>query len=170
VRIEVENALIALDKPAVPTLIEACHDSNPHVRLLAAYVLGCLNEHSAVPALMRIVLGDPYAPARLAAVEALGRLGAQEALGVVKGATEDKSPYVRNAAEWALPRVMNGEGAGDALRQLAMSTFDKSKIATAVVGVPAPDFALTDDAGETVRMTDFQGKKQVVIVFMLADW
>lgn len=170
VRIEVENALIALGKPVVPTLIEACRDSNQHARLLAAYVLGCLGDPSAIPALMRIVENDSYAPARLAAVEALGRLGAKEALGVVRAETKDKSSYVRNAAEWALPRVQKGEGVGDALRKLAMSTFDQSKIATAVVGKPVPDFALTDDSGETVRLSDFRGKKDVVIVFLLADW
>lgn len=170
VRIEVENALIALGEPAVPTLIEACGDSNQHVRLLAAYVLGCLNDRSAVPALMRIVEGDTYAPARLAAVEALGRLGAKEALSAIQAATKDPSSHVRDAAKWALPRVQKGEGVGNALRELAMSTFDKSKVAAAAVGKPAPDFALTDDAGETVRLSDFQGKKHLVIVFLLADW
>ena len=170
VRIEVENALIALGKPAVPTLIEACRDSNQHVRLLAAYVLGCLNDRSAVPALMRIVESDTYAPARLAAVEALGRLGAKEALSSVQAAIEDKSSYVRDAAEWALPRVQKGKGVGDVLRELAMSTFDQSKISAAVVGKPAPDFALTDDTGETVLLSNFRGKKHVVIVFLLADW
>jgi len=170
VRIEVENALIALGKPAVPTLIEACSDSNQHVRLLAAYVLGCLNDRTAVPALMGIVENDEYAPARLAAVEALGRLGAREAVKVVQAATKDQSNYVRNAAKWALPRVQEGKGVGNALRELAISTFDKSKIATAVVGNPAPDFALMDDTGKTVRLSDFRGKKHVVIVFLLADW
>lgn len=170
VRIEVEHELIALGPPAVPKLIEACSDSNQHVRLLAAYVLGCLNDGSAIPALMRIVSSDSYAPARLAAVEALGRLGAKEALSVVQAATEDKSSYVRNAAAWALPRVMKGEGVGDALQKIAKSNFDKSQIATAVVGKAAPDFSLMADTGETVRLSDFRGKKPVVLVFMLADW
>jgi HEAT repeat protein len=170
VRIEVEHELIALGPPAAPKLIEACVDSNQHVRLLAAYVLGCLNDGSAIPALMRIVSSDSYAPARLAAVEALGRLGAKESLSLVQAATEDKSSYVRNAAKWALPRVMKGEEVGDALQKLAKSNFDKSQIATAVVGKAAPDFSLIADSGETVRLSDFRGKKQVILVFMLADW
>lgn len=170
VRIEVEHELIALGKSAVPKLIETCRDSNQHVRLLAAYVLGCLNDRSAIPALMQIVSSDSYAPARLAAVEALGRLGAKEALSLVQAATEDKSSYVRNAAAWALPRVMKGEEVGDALQKIAKSNFDKSQIATAVVGKAAPDFSLMADTGETVRLSDFRGKKPVVLVFMLADW
>lgn len=170
VRIEVENGLIALGKPAVPALIEACDDSNRHVRLLAAYVLGFLNDKTAAKALMQVVFRDPYAPARLMAVEGLGRLGAQEALSIVKAATEDRSPHVREAAQWAFPRVEKGEGVGDALWQIAISTFDKNQIATAVVGKPGPEFALTDDSGETVRLSDFRQKKNIVIVFLLADW
>ncbi len=169
-RIEVENDLIALGESAVPTLIDACSDPNKHVRLLASYVLGCLNNRSAIPALMQMVKDDKYAAARLMAVEALGRLGAKEALEIVQAATEDSSPNVRSAAKWALPRVQKGEGVGDVLRKSSVSTFDRSKIATAVVGKPAPDFSLTDDAGETVRLSEFQGKKHVAIIFMLADW
>lgn len=169
-RIEVENDLIALGKLTVPTLIDACSDPNKHVRLLAAYVLGCLNDRSAIPALMQMVKGDKYAAARLMAVEALGRLGAKEALEVVKTATEDSSSYVSDAAIWALQRLQKDGGVGEALRELSLSTFDRSKIATAVVGKPAPDFSLIDDAGMTVRLSDFQGKKHVAIIFLLADW
>jgi hypothetical protein len=170
VRIEVENGLIALGKPAIPTLIEACHDSNAHVRLLAAYVLGCLNDPKATSALMRIVFSDPYAPARLMAVEALGRLGATAALPIVEGAMADKSPHVRNAAVWALPRVKNGESVGNSLREIVVSTFDSGKVASAIVGKPAPDFALMDDSGDMVRLSDFRSKKNVVIISLLADW
>ena len=170
VRIEVENSLIAMGKAAVPTLVEACQDRNKHVRTLAAYALGCLNDRSAIPALMKILKNDDYTPARLMAVEALGRLGAKDALSMVQAAVAEEDPHVRTAARWALPRVTEGKGVGDALRELVVSNFDKSKIATAVVGKPAPDFALTDDSGKIVQLADFRGKKNVAIVFLLADW
>ncbi len=170
VRIEVENELIALGDSAVTTLIEACQDTNQHVRLLAAYVLGTLNHRSAAPALLKIAESDSYAPARLMAIEALGRLGISEALDIVKAATEDNNGYIRAASKWVLPRVEKGEGVGNSLRHIAMSTYDKSKVASAVVGKPAPDFALPDDKGETVKLSDFRGKKNVVMIFLLADW
>ena len=170
VRIEVENELIALGDSAVETLIKACQDPNQHVRLLAAYVLGVLNHRPAAPALLRIAESDSYTPARLMAIEALGRLGASVGLSVVQAATQDNNGFIRDAAEWALPRVANEESVGNALRDLALSTYDKSKIASAVVGKSAPDFALTDDAGETVRLSDFRGKKSVIMIFLLADW
>ena len=33
------------------------------------------------------------------------------------------------------------------------------------VGDPAPDFALTDTDGQTVRLSDFRGRKNVVLAF-----
>lgn len=33
------------------------------------------------------------------------------------------------------------------------------------VGDPAPDFALTDTEGQTVKLSDFRGKKNVVLAF-----
>lgn len=33
------------------------------------------------------------------------------------------------------------------------------------VGDPAPDFELTDTEGQTVRLSDFRGKKNVVLAF-----
>ena len=32
-------------------------------------------------------------------------------------------------------------------------------------GAMAPDFELTDTAGQTVRLSDYRGKKHVVLVF-----
>ena len=41
---------------------------------------------------------------------------------------------------------------------------------TLVVGQPAPDFALPDAAGQTVRLSDFRGQKPVVLVFYRGYW
>lgn len=38
-------------------------------------------------------------------------------------------------------------------------------MATKLNGKNAPDFALTDINGETVRLSDYQGNKNVVLVF-----
>jgi peroxiredoxin Q/BCP len=37
------------------------------------------------------------------------------------------------------------------------------------VGTPAPDFSLPDDEGRTVRLRDFQGKNNVVLVWYPSD-
>ncbi len=35
------------------------------------------------------------------------------------------------------------------------------------VGEPAPDFVLTDTAGKEVKLSDFKGKKNVVLAFYI---
>lgn len=169
-RLRVERELIALGPAALPALVDACSDVNRHVRLLAAYVLGYLNDATAVAPLIRVAGEDDYAAARLMAVEALGRLGAREAEQVVRDATEDTNRYIREAAAWALPRVASGEGVGDTLRNLALDTWEDLPMAAAKVGEPAPDFSLEDADGRVVRLSDYRGHKNVVIISLLADW
>ena len=38
------------------------------------------------------------------------------------------------------------------------------------VGQPAPDFALKDQNQQEVKLSDFKGKKNVVLVFYPLDW
>ena len=38
------------------------------------------------------------------------------------------------------------------------------------VGQPAPDFVLKDQTQQEVKLSDFQGKKNVVLVFYPLDW
>lgn len=38
------------------------------------------------------------------------------------------------------------------------------------VGAPAPDFSLKDQSQKDVKLSDFQGKKNVVLVFYPLDW
>lgn len=38
-------------------------------------------------------------------------------------------------------------------------------MARVAVHTPAPDFALEDFRGQTVRLSDYRGKKHVVLVF-----
>ncbi len=33
------------------------------------------------------------------------------------------------------------------------------------VGTPAPDFSLQSHTGETIRLQDYRGRKQIVLVF-----
>ncbi len=35
------------------------------------------------------------------------------------------------------------------------------------VGDPAPDFVLPDQSGQTIRLSDFRGKKTVVLAFYI---
>jgi len=38
------------------------------------------------------------------------------------------------------------------------------------VGQPAPDFALKSHTGQTIRLSDFRGKRNVVLAFFPLAW
>ena len=70
----------------------------------------------------------------------------------------------------AAPPPGNTAGAGPSNSPGASRPADASQPPAAPVthlkvGDPAPDFALTDTEGQTVRLSDFRGKKNVVLAF-----
>jgi len=50
---------------------------------------------------------------------------------------------------------------------LALGWLTKSQAATLKVGDKAPDFALPDQNGATVKLSRFRGKKSVVLAFYI---
>ena len=50
---------------------------------------------------------------------------------------------------------------------LALGWLAKSQAATLEVGDKAPDFALPDQDGATVKLSGFRGKKSVVLAFYI---
>jgi peroxiredoxin len=38
------------------------------------------------------------------------------------------------------------------------------------IGQPAPDFALPDQEGKTVQLSDYKGKRHVLLIFVRGDW
>lgn len=169
VRVQTEFELVALDKDALPILIEATQDENRHVRALAAYVLGVLGDERSPPALTRLLQEDKDVTVRIYASDALGRLADKSALPVVQQATQDGNSFLKFSAQVATRRVQEGKGA-NGLREQFVRLYDKNQIASAAVGKSAPDFALTTDGTDTVRLSDFRGKKNVILIFQLADW
>ncbi len=47
--------------------------------------------------------------------------------------------------------------------------WDAKTMNSATLGKPAPDFTLTAATGETVGLSDFRGKKAVVLIFIYGD-
>jgi len=45
--------------------------------------------------------------------------------------------------------------------------YPLTAMATLKVGERAPDFALPDQTGQTVRLSDFRGKRSVVLAFYI---
>jgi len=92
-------------RPFVEKLRAALHHSEPQTRVRAAWILGERKEDSSVPDLMAVVIEADDAFVAEAAVEALGKIGAPEAVGVLKQAQEQGTVRVRWAAHRALDRI-----------------------------------------------------------------
>lgn len=92
-----------------------------------------------------------YTPTALVAALALGGWACQSA---------PRPDAARQNAAPANAAAENGNVASAAAPQQPAAPVTHLK-----AGDPAPDFALTDTEGQTVRLSDFRGKKNVVLAF-----
>ena len=95
------QALIIMGPPARDRLIFILGEGHVHRRQDAAFVLGEMRDPEAVPALI-LAMHNPDALLRKISVEALGKIGGQDAVDVLKAACEDHDPHVARAAGKAL--------------------------------------------------------------------
>jgi hypothetical protein len=167
------EALVALTKTgpaAVPVLVEALQSSSPSVREMAAQVLAVLAEPKAQPALER-ALTDPDSRVRIYAVKALSLSGRLVRLPEaqrqkLKKLTPPGAWMMRDYIEVALRR--DDKPNPGAIRK-ALRDFDLATMDTARLGRMAPDFALPDELGKTRRLSQFRGKKMVILEFHSGD-
>jgi HEAT repeat protein len=164
-------ALVELAKqgPAVvPVLTESLKKGSPWVREFAAQALVLFAEPGLRPALEQ-ALDDPKSGVRIYAIQALSMLGRLEAterhLCMLKS---DPSRWgVRPMMAAALARQDRPDPAE--LRK-ALAGYDLRGMDSARLGETAPDFTLLDFTGKEHRLSQFRGKKTVVLRFILFDF
>ncbi len=157
--------LVAMGDDAVPGLIEGCDHSSFQVRALCARVLGFLKAGDAIPKLIEL-LDDKRPQVALLAADALGQIrdpAGLEALRTARGrlTNGDVLLHVNKALERKVPLE-------DDVRQQILK-IDPDSIDSAKLGRPAPDFTLQDATGKAWTLSDFRGKKSVVLVFIYGD-
>lgn len=122
------------------TLMAALESPVGRVAILAADALGSLRAKIAVTALSRLAGTHADRGVRLAAVEALGRIGDASSIGAVIAALDDETGYVRGAAAAAL--AVRGEPGAIAplCRRLAVERYAdvRAAIVNALCAVPQP--------------------------------
>jgi len=132
--------------------------------------LGILRATNAVPALEKVLRENTGSVVRSQATIALGQIGLRDSLAAVQATQrEDKSKDVQHQAELAAYAIEHGQTATPELAQ-AYAALDESKFGRVQVGQPASDFQLTDTEGKVWRLSDFRGKKPVVLIWVFADW
>ncbi|MBC8481434.1 MAG: redoxin domain-containing protein [Planctomycetes bacterium] len=170
VRLLAVRDLVRLGSDASRFLIEALSDDNTHVRQVVAMVLGILRQKNAVPALETSLQKDSDFVVRSQAAIALGQIADKDSLEVLRRIqTEDTSRDVQHQAELAAYAVEHGLGATPELAA-AYRDMDETRFSKARVGQQAIDFELPDTEGKVWRLSDFHGKKPVVLIWIFADW
>jgi len=110
-------------------------------------------------------LDDPRWKVQMEALVQVVRAG-PAAVPVLEAAAKEGSPWsdsTRAFAAKVLPVVRDPAAAK------AVAGYDLTAMDSARVGKPAPDFTLPDAGGETYRLSQFRGKKVVVLTFVVAD-
>jgi HEAT repeat protein len=163
VRVESLVRLIKAGPPAIPVLVDALKNGSRSIREFAAQVLAVAADPSTRPALVR-ALEDPEPVVRIYALKGLSLLGPLDPTEEPyrRILAKDADWYVRHSLAWALER---DDRAAAADTRKALIDYDLARIDSARLDGPAPDFTLTDTSGKTHRLSDFRGKKAVILVF-----
>jgi HEAT repeat protein len=168
VRMEALVGLAKIGPSAVPVLVKGLKDGPPATREFAAQALVLFADAGTRPALEQ-ALADPKPPVRSYAIQALRMLGPlprTERHERIR--TKDPSVFgVRPMMAAALERA--DQPKPGVLRK-ALADYDLRSLDSARVGEIAPDLTLTDRTGKAYRLSQFRGKKAVVLRFVLWDF
>ncbi len=165
-RLEAFRDLVGLGDKAVPVLTDALVKGKPETRIFAAQTLTLLANPMGRPALEK-ALKDSQPAVRLYAIDALSMFGRVEETPLYRQ-LRDKDPNrdVRAHMAFALER---DDKPRPTEIQKALLDYNLKSLNTAQVGKPAPDFTLSDPLGKSYRLSQFRGRKAVVLVFIYGD-
>lgn len=170
VRLLAIRDLARLGRVAVPQLVKGLDDEIPHVRHVAAFVLGLNPVDTSEEALMIALRQDKDPVVRSQAAISLAQLKSHAALPALEElAKSDVSRDVRHQCDLAIYRITQYQGPEVDLAA-AYAGLDESKFEQVRIGDPAPEFELTDTEGKAWRLPDFRGKQDVVLIWIFADW
>jgi hypothetical protein len=166
-RMRVLRELVLRGQDAVGPLLNVLKGGTVHERVLAAQTLGLLAPDVPMEPLLSAAQTDKNTAVRLYAVDALGMRGSAGTavkwdLLLKQARNRDVRKHIGYARERNNVPVASEVTA--ALRDWNPETID-----TAVLGQPAPDFELASVNGEKVRLSDYRGRKAVVLVFVYGD-
>jgi len=167
-RMEALVDLAKIGPPAAPVLVEALKDGRPVTREFAAQALVLFADAKTRPALEQ-ALADPKSGVRLYAIQALS------ILGPLPRTKENERILTGDPAFWGVRPMMaaaleRADRPNQAELRKALADYDLSNMDSAHVGELAPDFTLTDFTGKAYRLSQFRGKKTVVLRFILFDY
>jgi len=165
-RLESFRDMVDLGDKAVPVLTDALAKGKPETRTFAAQALALLANPVAQSALEK-ALKDSHPAVRLYAIDALSMFGQLKESALYRQ-LRDKDPNrdVRSHMAFALER---DDKPRPTEIQKTLLDYNLKSLNTAQVGKPAPDFTLSDPLGKSYRLSQFRGRKAVVLAFIYGD-
>lgn len=164
-RVQTLQGLAQHGADAIPVLLHKLKTGDAPQRVLAAQTLGYLGKEVPPAPLLDAAKNDPDPAVRLYAVDSLGMQGAKNIDWMALLESEFNRDVDKHIG-YAIER--SGEPLDREIIE-RLTSWDSTKIDTAFVGSPAPDFELKLATGETIGLGDFRGKKAVVLVFVYGD-
>ena len=153
--------------PAVPTRsMAALDDLDPRVRSVAAQALGIVGDAKAAGVLDAMLFGDPDGECRVYAAYARSMVGGMVTDAGYRWCLKFDPGCSPSASTCGCALTGGPEPLPESVRR-AYATYDLSRMGSVRVGSPAPDFELPPVAGgPAVRLSDYRGKSDVVLVFI----
>ena len=165
-RMRVLQGLVRHGRASVPLLLETLKTGDVPQKILAAQALGYLGSEVPTEPLVAALKAETDAGVRLYLVDTLGMLGKADAVDWTELLKSEQNRDVRRHVAYVEERKNKSI---DPRVVESLKTWDVSQINSATVGQRAPDFVLQSAQGESVRLSDFRGKKAVVLVFIYGD-
>jgi HEAT repeat protein len=151
VRVEAAVTLRCLDATeASAELIKALGDGSPKVRTAVIEALSDLKIRDAAAELGKIATTDPDSGVRISAIEALGKIGANEVVPTLLGLLDDANAHIRSSAVCALGRLV----ASEQLPRLLQLVSDPSGEVRGSVASVLGQFRANGAVGELERLLD----------------
>lgn len=160
--------LVRLGIEDIGPVVDTLEHDRPAVRQLIAMALGLLRAEAATAPLTHRLQQDPDPVVRAHAAVALGQIGEPNKTIFRLADTADHRD-VRHQCAVAQHRIETNApvepAVADQWAALAPSSFGRVQ-----AGDRAPEIALEDTDGHTWRLSDQQGDKTVVLLWVFADW
>jgi peroxiredoxin len=170
VRILAVRDLLRLGPGSSSNVSNFLDHANPHVRQISARMLGLWRQERHVQLLKQILNQDAEPVVRAQVAFALGEIGSRAALDLLRARSKsDPSRDVQHQCELAVHQIEHGIKPEQSLREGYLA-LDEKKFKSVRVGKPAPEISLRDTEGRLWKLSDYKGKKPVLLIWIFADW
>ncbi len=157
-------ALARLGDAALGVVLEGLDDKDDEVRQLCAQALAYFGDETALPRIDRAIREDPSVTVRVYATIARSAIAGPLPKTLIDEIRRgDPHPMVRYRLD--LLRERTTPARRGAIRD-ELAAYDLKKLDSAELGKLAPDFRLRGLDGRTHQLSEFRGKKGVVLVFL----